>query len=173
MSAISTDERVQRIRQLNLDPIKVKLMDAEEGKGWSREYVEAVDEQYRRFLILTVKYPENSIVPTKEIDEFWHAHILDTRKYAADCEYALGFFLHHFPYFGMRGEEDATNLADAFTETMELMMAEFGITEMPSATSAGCSFKDDEGAPQCSPSGCQDASAARNLDDTRPTLAAA
>lgn len=27
-------------------------------------------------------------------------------KYAADCEAVFGYFLHHFPYVGLRGEED-------------------------------------------------------------------
>lgn len=27
----------------------------------------------------------------------WHAHILFTQKYAADCDRIFGSFLHHFP----------------------------------------------------------------------------
>jgi hypothetical protein len=66
---------------------------------------------------MTAKF---SVVPTHDIDEFWHQHILDTRKYAEGCQNALGQFLHHFPYFGMRGDEDRNNLDKSFRQTREL-----------------------------------------------------
>jgi hypothetical protein len=111
------------INAVDFDPIKVKLI-AEHG--WTREYSEMVEEWYRRFLYLVFKYPHKSIVVTKPIDEFWHQHILDTRKYAEDCNAIYGHFLHHFPYFGMRGDEDAKNLQMAFEETLELIETEYG-----------------------------------------------
>src|SRR5882672_11748132 len=101
------------IDRLDLDCIRLKLMDHEEGHGWSREYADAMEIAYRRFLALMTKFPEETIAPTKDIDKFWHGHILDTIKYAEDCEQVFGYFLHHFPYFGMRGEQDAKNLQAA------------------------------------------------------------
>ena len=56
----------------------------------------------------------------------WHYHILDTEKYAEDCRDIFGYFVHHFPYFGMRGDEDAQHLQAAFVETQELYVKEFG-----------------------------------------------
>ena len=47
-------------------------------------------------------------------------HILDTRKYAADCEAAFGHFVHHFPYLGLRGEEDTKALEAAFVNMQQL-----------------------------------------------------
>jgi hypothetical protein len=44
--------------------------------------------------------------PSMDVDTFWHYHILDTMKYARDCEEVFGYFLHHFPYVGLRGEDD-------------------------------------------------------------------
>lgn len=46
------------------------------------------------------------LIPNGDIDRFWHEHILDTRRYVADCTELFGGFLHHYPYFGMRGEVD-------------------------------------------------------------------
>ena len=100
-------QTVAAIAALDLDPIKLKLMDPEEGQGWSREYVERMEVAYKRYLTLLAKFPEETIAPTKDVDKFWHAHILDTMKYAEDCERTFGYFLHHFPYFGMRGEKSA------------------------------------------------------------------
>ena len=132
MKAQSAGTNVEKIlaaiQALDLDPIKVKLMDPEEGQGWSREYVDQMAIEYKRFLTLSVKYPEETIAPSKDVDKFWHGHILDTMKYAEDCQNVFGYFLHHFPYFGMRGEEDAANLAEAGRTTKRLYEEEFAET---------------------------------------------
>src|ERR1700687_4559819 len=107
------EQVVAAIEALDLEPIKFKLMDPEEGQGWSKEYVERMAIAYKRFLTLLVTHPETTVAPSKDIDKFWHGHILDTMKYAEDCEQVFGYFLHHFPYFGMRGVEDAVQQAQA------------------------------------------------------------
>src|SRR6266480_5252253 len=107
------EQVIAAIEALDLDPIKLKLTDPEEGQGWSREYAERMELAYKRFLILLTTHPEETLAPSKDVDKFWHGHILDTLKYAEDCDNMFGCFLHHFPYFGMRGEEDAAQLADA------------------------------------------------------------
>jgi hypothetical protein len=127
------EQIVAAIQALDLDPIKVKLMDPEEGQGWSREYSDQMETEYRRLLTLSVKYPDETIAPGKDVDKFWHGHILDTMKYAEDCQNVFGYFLHHFPYFGMRGEEDAANLAQAGETTNRLYEKEFG-EAVPSRT---------------------------------------
>ena len=130
-------EIVSAIQSLALDPIKVKLMDADEGHGWSREYADRMEVAYKRFLTLLVTHPETTIAPSKEIDKFWHAHILDTMKYAEDCLQVFGYFLHHFPYFGLRGADDAAQLAMAGQDMERLYLQEFG-EAMPGADSAYC-----------------------------------
>jgi len=66
------------------------------------------------------------IAPNKIMDKVWHYHILDTRAYAEDCENIFGHILHHFPYFGMGGEQDAINLKNAFIKTKKQYLATFG-----------------------------------------------
>jgi hypothetical protein len=122
----TTRQIIEAIEQLDLGPIKFKLMDPEEGEGWSRDFVEHLELQYKRYLTLVAKYPHEAIAPAKEVDKFWHAHILDTRKYVDDCGRVFGFYLHHFPYFGLRGGDDAAALARAGQRTRELYEAEFG-----------------------------------------------
>lgn len=34
---------------------------------------------------------------TQRVDCVWHAHILHTKRYAQDCEWFFGYFLHHTP----------------------------------------------------------------------------
>src|SRR5438105_2569036 len=136
LSRKPVEQVVAAIQAIDLDPIKLKLMDREEGQGWSREQADRVEKGYRRFLTLLVKFPEMQIAPSKDIDKFWHGHILDTMKYAEDCQTVFGYFLHHFPYFGMRGEEDAANLAEAGRTTKRLYEKEFG--EAVSSRAAMC-----------------------------------
>jgi len=127
------EEVVTAIHALDLEPIKFKLMDPEEGKGWSRETVERLETEYKQFLTLLVKYPDAVIAPSKDVDAFWHGHILDTMKYAEDCERVFGYFLHHFPYFGMRGQGDAAALAEAARTMQALTSKEFGAAAQPTA----------------------------------------
>jgi hypothetical protein len=94
------------VMALDLTPIKAKLMHVESGEGWSLARVEAVEKEYRRFLCLMKLYPDEETAPLVDVDTFWHYHILDTMKYASDCERAFGYFLHHYPYVGLRGDGD-------------------------------------------------------------------
>ncbi len=114
------------IKNLDFTMIKRKLQEPEEGKGWDKETCDQVEMQYREFLALRKVYPEKDIVPNHTIDNFWHQHILDTKKYANDCRLIFSYFLHHFPYFGMNGKVDADNLVDAFEETKMLYRYHFG-----------------------------------------------
>jgi hypothetical protein len=117
-------DALARVAQLDFTMLKGKLV---EESGWAPEYAEQVEDLYRKFLALNVRYPDRKICPTGPVDEFWHAHILDTRAYARDCELLFGEYLHHFPYFGMRGPDDRRDLEHAFAQSVELFIRHFGI----------------------------------------------
>ena len=124
-------EARQWIREnLDLEPILVKAMDAEEDHGWTLDFARRVAEEYRRFLVLCLEHQDahHLIVPSKPVNKFWHLHILDTRKYMEDCQYCFGFSLHHFPYFGMRGDGDAISLRETYYETLVLYQSAFGMS---------------------------------------------
>jgi len=137
---------IAAIEALDLDPIKLKLMDAEEGQGWSREYADRMELAYKRLLTLLATHPEETLAPSKDVDKFWHGHILDTLKYAEDCDKLFGTFLHHFPYFGMRGVEDAANLAKAAENTRRLYRQEFGSAQNHDASGSRDPMKAGEAA---------------------------
>lgn len=117
-------DALDRVNQLDFTMLKRKLI---EEHSWTSEFCEDVDSLYRKFLALNARYPDQKICPTGPIDTFWHAHILDTRAYARDCEVVFGAYLHHFPYFGMRGPDDEAALQEAFRESVELFIIHFGI----------------------------------------------
>jgi hypothetical protein len=122
---ISTAE-FNPILELDLDPIKVKLMHTESGEGWTLEHANAMEFEYRRFLYLMKMFPKEQTAPLFDVDIFWHYHILDTMKYAADCEHIFGYFLHHFPYIGLRGEDDEAAHHRIGMRMQELYEATFG-----------------------------------------------
>ena len=122
----SLNAEFNTIFELDLDPIKVKLMHKESGEGWTREQVDAVEFEYRRFLCLMKLFPHEQTAPLFDVDIFWHYHILDTMKYAADCEQIFGYFLHHFPYTGLRGEDDEAAHERVGARMQALYEATFG-----------------------------------------------
>jgi hypothetical protein len=120
------EQTIAAIEAIDLTPIKFKACRKEDGYGWSAGYADQMEVAYKRYLILHARHPELTLAPEQDVDRFWHMHILDTRKYAADCETTFGYFLHHFPYLGLRGEEDAKALQAAFLEMQRLTAEEFG-----------------------------------------------
>lgn len=111
------------MKDLDLEPIIAKAVDAEQRNGWTVDFTRRVAEEYRRFLVLCLERQQDKrylIVPSKQVDTFWHLHILDTRKYIEDCQRCFGSVLHHFPYFGMRGDQDADTLQEAYGQTLVL-----------------------------------------------------
>lgn len=117
-------EALHRVRQLDFTMLKKKLM---EERNWTIEFCDEVESLYRMFLALNARYPGRKVCPTGPIDTFWHGHILDTRAYIRDCDLVFGEYLHHFPYFGMRGPEDLAALEKTFEESVELFIAHFGV----------------------------------------------
>jgi len=128
MSTVTSDEQhaLKKILSLDLEPMKGKLMDAERGLGWSDQQAEEAEKWYKRFLFLHFKYPGKCLVPTSLIDELWHCHILDTQKYAADCDSIFGEFLHHVPTYGSNTADDEEAMKSTFEETKKLFDREFG-----------------------------------------------
>ncbi len=114
------------IAALDLTPIKVKLMHKESGEGWSLDKANAMEIEYRRFLYLMKAFPNDETAPQVDVDTFWHYHILDTMKYAQDCEQAFGYFLHHYPYIGLRSEDDVAVQQQAGERMRELYESTFG-----------------------------------------------
>ena len=133
---------VPEIAAINLEMVKIKLADGDEGLGWSKEQCEEGEMAYKRFLHLC-KIHGKGIVPTRATDLFWHCHILDSKSYCAMCNSIFGGYMHHYPYFGMRGEEDARDLEDSFMNTKSLYEQCFS-ESMDAAESTDC-WHDCEG----------------------------
>lgn len=128
----------ESLRKLDLEPIAYKLMHSSQGKSWTRQETTQAIASYLNFLSLIYLYPNLPLVPTQEIDQVWHHHILDTSKYAQDCQMLFGRFIHHFPYFGLCGERDQQNWQAAAKQTQALFQQHFAGDAMKFVNPADC-----------------------------------
>ncbi len=98
---------------------------------------------YRCFSKLCVHRHDASLVPTRLIDRVWHAHLLDTAKYRADCQQVFGRVLDHFPYAGLLGEADEAAWLRDFARTRQLFLEHFGVDLAGEPTASVCHVHDD------------------------------
>ncbi|MEO3853527.1 hypothetical protein [Acrocarpospora sp. B8E8] len=174
--AVLTPEQAElaaRVDALDLEPIAYKLMHPEPGRvGVTLAQADQLIGAYRLFLKLCGWYPRESIVPSTAVDEAWHTHILDTAKYAQDCEEVFGYFLHHFPYLGLRGADDEALSRASSARSGELFRLHFGTDEGVGLMPVGGGPCDEGNGTQCTDH-CRNAHslAARPRPDRRPVLA--
>lgn len=144
-----TEERLARLDELDLGPVVFKLLHPEPGGAHLTADAASRDaELYRCFLKLCVLYPGRALVPTRDIDHAWHTHMLDTAKYRIDCERIFGRPLDHYPYAGLRGEEDRQAWRADFARTRVLFTEHFGI-EIGTAPAASACTAHVDGADCC------------------------
>jgi len=117
---------IERVGQIELSKIGERLQ-YEDPDRWTNSRIAEAEETYRRFLVLNVLYPEARLAVNEVLDDYWHAHILDTEKYAADCGHLFGSLLHHYPYFGLPGEADEGQNVPAFAVTQRIWLETFGV----------------------------------------------
>ncbi|SNT29845.1 hypothetical protein SAMN05421770_10731 [Granulicella rosea] len=99
-----------------------------EKRGWSAERAEAARIEYLRFLTLLQTQPGFMVIPwpnaqgEDDLDQFWHQHILDTRKYANDCDLLFGRLMHHNPHVVQGSEQEL----ESVKKTQRLYARRFG-----------------------------------------------
>src|SRR3954471_12311792 len=113
---------IAAIDGLDLESVKIRLMDEELGEGWTQEYADSVEEAYKTYLTMLAKYQEHAedIMLAKDVDEFWHTHILQTITCADGSEAFFGRFLHHSPHIGELTDADRAKRDALAKKTSEL-----------------------------------------------------
>jgi hypothetical protein len=136
---------IAAIQTLDLESVKVRIMDAELGEGWTREYADSIEAAYRTYLTMLVKYPDyaDDIMLSEDVDEFWHTYILQTRKYSEDCQRVFGNYLHHEPHVGEVTAADLEKRTVQAEMTRQLYEREFGGTRQSEEAWSGKSIKVD------------------------------
>ncbi len=91
----------QKIDSLDLASVRKKFLSQKSWwwKFWHTDESFEIERDYRDFLYVIGSNPGQTVVPkTQDLDDFWHCHILDTRKYEKDCMAIFGEVIHHNPH---------------------------------------------------------------------------
>jgi len=99
-------------------PPRVKLEDildrVQKERGWSETEAREAELWYLRFLALSHQRGNRPTFGISEKSDYlWHAHILLTRRYRADCQRIFGAYLDHTPTPGGRPRVSSTRLTAA------------------------------------------------------------
>jgi hypothetical protein len=120
---ISLEEARHYIDALDLRYIVDAMCDSQYPlPRWTLSDAIHCSQLYKNFLYLFKKHLPIQLVPTKEVDEFWHNHILYTKNYHRDCMQIFGHYLHHEP---ANPNENSDDLINDFVITKQLYLAEF------------------------------------------------
>lgn len=106
-------------KKWNFDLAIQKLIESN-PEQWDLVRAEKAVINYQRYMAVTKALGGVQLVPNGDIDEIWHMHILDTRAYMQDCGILFGEYLHHYPYFGMLGEENQQQWFDVQAQSEKL-----------------------------------------------------
>ena len=92
--------------------LTVKKVTDSDSEKWSSDRALKAVEDYKKYLAVTKALNGYQLVPNAEIDEIWHFHLTDTRRYIKDCHELFGGFLHHYPFYGMLNDENKSDWLD-------------------------------------------------------------
>lgn len=106
----------------DLIPFSARL--AQQQK-WSAGFTARAMREYLRFAALAVA-AGHPVSPSKAVDEVWHLHLTDTRRYWGEFREVLGRDLHHEPSRG--GPDEVRKHARMYRETLASYRRLFGET---------------------------------------------
>lgn len=92
---------------------------------WTEEQRRKSLDRYLRWLRLKQANPARRMAPTRDIDMFWHLHMLAPVAYHRDCLALFGKVLDHDGGFGNTPDE-LPELQRVFKQTAELWEAAYG-----------------------------------------------
>jgi hypothetical protein len=121
----------RHIRHLDLGSVREQLV---EKQGWNTDQAERVEGDYKRFLYALAHKELEDVLspPTEEVDQFWHQHILDTRKYREDCDTVFGHYVDHTPGLGQAGQREADARRREVYDEFDIDGIDFGSGDSPS-----------------------------------------
>jgi len=132
LNSSTLEQVLARVQALDLERITKKVG---QKQGWDAARAEEAQRQYQHYLALLLVYPGKQIAPpSKDADEIWHGHILDTPAYHRDCEQLVGGYLHHVPSYGTAHEK--VTMAQAREQSEALFERHFGKEAQGAAASA-------------------------------------
>lgn len=84
--------------------------------GWTEVECAVAYHRYLKWLALKLQHPESRFAPTRDIDFFWHLHMLAPVAYNRDCLRWFGRLLDHDGGFG-KGPGELPRLKKVYEQT--------------------------------------------------------
>ena len=107
-------------KKINMTQVLVKVS---KNFGWTATQTRYALDWYLRFLYLRKIKPNEPLAALSHAaDDLWRQHILDTRKYADDCQTLFGLFLNHQPIYGIPKSREL----EIIESTKAVYLAAFG-----------------------------------------------
>ncbi|MEI5996301.1 hypothetical protein H3V53_03485 [Paraburkholderia bengalensis] len=122
-------EFLKKLNRLDFGSLAYRLMNPEDRPGFSAEKTLDAIRKYKGFLFICYANKGKAVSPSRYVDYVWHTHIADTELYSVQSAALFGHYLHHFPFFGKRGEADEEALRAASESTRQQALAYFGWDE--------------------------------------------
>jgi hypothetical protein len=119
-------ELFARIAEFKFDEEHAELSFAARlanDNGWAILYAARVIEEYRKFVFLTIA-AGHMAVPSDQVDQAWHQHLLYTRSWSQFCANALRGPLHHEPTKG--GADEQNRFRAGYAQTLQSYRSFFG-----------------------------------------------
>jgi hypothetical protein len=99
------DSRRRATIRERLLPRNVRRRLAEQQPQWTPKHLDLVERGFRQFFLACARSGRQRVaMPSRAVDAYWHAFLVDTQGYADWCERTLGRFLHHLPAERMGGD---------------------------------------------------------------------
>jgi hypothetical protein len=116
MNAIATFVRRDVEPVLSVDLLEAASRSDSIPQDWPQEQRARSLERYIKWLMLKQQHPAARMAPTRDIDLFWHLHMLSPVAYHRDCIQLFGHLLDHDGGFG-KGPGELPQLQEVFTRT--------------------------------------------------------
>jgi hypothetical protein len=110
---------------ISTDLLQASYRSDDFPQDWSRAQRERSLDRYVRWLDLVARHPGKRMAPTRDIDLFWHLHMLTPVAYHRDCMKLFGKLLDHDGGFG-KGDGELPQLQEVFRRTAQAWEAAYG-----------------------------------------------
>ncbi len=113
--------RIQQLMKLDFSRVR-KFMNVR--LHFDEEQIEKMELEYKRFLCLSIAFPDKAFPISNAVDDMWHSHILFTYEYHQASEIVGCDYLHHIPT--LNEEERSALEPQYFQDTLGCYRLLFG-----------------------------------------------
>ena len=95
-------EHVQRLNEIDVEDFsgvrrKVAEHFEELGRPVTDDFLDRGVHALKQYYAMIVLDPANIHAMSRQVDPFWHAHILHSKQYMDFCSRLIGEYIHHYP----------------------------------------------------------------------------